>query len=158
MKENPPPPPPPPKKKKNQGQKRARGTKAIVKGWELNCCRNRYILNRKNYLHWQGVAADLYSQQTKLLLTSCNINYPRKNPICLKVVSATFLLVCFVCLTESVCEMRKMFFISLWKLFLFLRYTNFKFSDIQMSWCHQMPKHETRTTFYWITWKVNTVE
>ena len=23
-----------------------------------------------------------------------------------------------------------------------------------MSWRHQMPKHETRNTFYWITWEV----
>ena len=35
----------------------------------------------------------------------------------LKVVSATFLLVCFVCLKERTCETTK----------------NFKFSDIQMS-------------------------
>ena len=30
-------------------------------------------------------------------------------------------------------------------------------SDIQMSWRHQMPKHESQNTFYWITWEVNTV-
>ena len=29
--------------------------------------------------------------------------------------------------------------------------------DIQISWRHQMPKHKTRKTFYWITWEVNTV-
>ena len=45
----------------------------------------------------------------------------------LKVVSATFLLVCFVCLKEKTCETRKnvkqgkMFFISFWKLFSSLR-------------------------------------
>ena len=39
----------------------------------------------------------------------------------LKVVSATFLLVCFACLKERTCETRKMFFISLRKLFSFLR-------------------------------------
>ena len=61
------------------------------------------------------------------------------------------------CLKESICETRKMFFISLRKLFSFLRYTDFKISDIQMSWRYQMPKHKTRNTFYWITWKVNTV-
>ena len=27
----------------------------------------------------------------------------------------------------------------------------------QMSWQHQMPKHETRSTFYWITWEGNPV-
>ena len=31
------------------------------------------------------------------------------------------------------------------------------FSDIQMSWRHQMLKHETRNTYYWITWEVNSV-
>ena len=39
----------------------------------------------------------------------------------LKVVSATFLLVCFLCLNESTSETNKMFFIALRKLFLFLR-------------------------------------
>ena len=34
--------------------------------------------------------------------------------------------------------------------------SNFKFSDIQMSWRHQLRKHETRSTFYRITWEVNT--
>ena len=29
--------------------------------------------------------------------------------------------------------------------------------DIHISWRHQMPKHKTRNTFYWITWEVNTV-
>ena len=33
-----------------------------------------------------GVTAYLYSQLTKLLLTSPNMNYPRKNPVCLKQV------------------------------------------------------------------------
>ena len=27
----------------------------------------------------------------------------------------------------------------------------------QISWHHKMPKHKTRNTFLWITWKVNTV-
>ena len=39
----------------------------------------------------------------------------------LKVVSTTFLLVYFVSLKEGTCETRKMFFISLQGLFLFLR-------------------------------------
>ena len=50
----------------------------------------------------------------------------------------------------------KMFFISLQKLFLFLRKSNFSILDIQISWRHQMPKHKTRNTFYLITWEVNT--
>ena len=35
--------------------------------------------------------------------------------------------------------------------FSFLRKSDYDFSDIQMSWRHQMPKHETRNTFYWVT-------
>ena len=44
-----------------------------------NHCRNRYIINRKS--HSRGIAAYLYSQLTKLLLTSRIMNYPRKNLI-----------------------------------------------------------------------------
>ena len=51
-----------------------------------NRCRNRYTLNKKSYLHWRGIATYLYSQPTKLLLISCNMNYPRKNLIYLKQV------------------------------------------------------------------------
>ena len=29
--------------------------------------------------------------------------------------------------------------------------------EFQVSWRHQMPKHEARNTFYWITLEVNTV-
>ena len=50
--------------------------------------------------------------------------------IYLKVVSDTFLLVCFVCLKERICEARKKVFISLQKLFSLLRQLNFIFSDI----------------------------
>ena len=37
------------------------------------------------------------------------------------------------------------------------RQSTFNILDIQMSWRHQMPRHETRNTYYWITWEVNTV-
>ena len=50
-----------------------------------------------------------------------------------------------------------MFFISLQKLFLLSRKSNFSILVIQISWYHQMPKHETRSTFYWKTWEVNMV-
>ena len=75
----------------------------------------------------------------------------------LKVVFATFSLVCFLCLKESTWETRKNVFISLQKLFLFSGKSNFRILDIQISWCHQMSKYETRNTFYWITWEVNTI-
>ena len=41
---------------------------------------------QKSYLHWQEIATYLYSQLTKLLLISRNMNYPRKNLIYLKQV------------------------------------------------------------------------
>ena len=75
----------------------------------------------------------------------------------LQVVSATFLLFCFVSLNKTTCETRKMFFIPLQKLFLFLRKSKFRILQIQISWHHQIPKYKERKTFYWITWKVNTI-
>ena len=48
------------------------------------CCRNRYTLNKKSYIHCKVIATYLYLQLTKLLLISCNMNYPRKNLIYLK--------------------------------------------------------------------------
>ena len=53
-------------------------------------------------------------------------------------------------------KLEKMLFISIHKLFLFSRKSNFRILDIQVSWCHQMPQHKTRNTFYWITCEVNT--
>ena len=50
-----------------------------------------------------------------------------------------------------------MFSISLQKLFLLSRKSNFRILYIQISLRHQMPKHETRNIFYWITWEVNIV-
>ena len=75
----------------------------------------------------------------------------------LKVVSTTFLLVCFLFLKESTCETLKSAFYFTSKLFSFLRKSNFRILDIQIPWRHQIPKHKTRNTCYWITWKVNTV-
>ena len=50
------------------------------------CCRNCETLNKNSYLHWQEIPTYLYSQLTKLLLISRNMNYPRKNLIYLKQV------------------------------------------------------------------------
>ena len=47
---------------------------------------NRYTLNKKIYLYWRGIETYLYSQLTKLLLISRNINNLRKNLIYLKQV------------------------------------------------------------------------
>ena len=51
-----------------------------------NRCRNRYTLNKKNYLHWGGIEAYLNSQLTKLSLISHIMYYPAKNLIYLKQV------------------------------------------------------------------------
>ena len=50
-----------------------------------------------------------------------NIHFISFNKSPLKVVFATFFLVCFVCVNERPCETRKMFFISFQTLFSFLR-------------------------------------
>ena len=75
----------------------------------------------------------------------------------LKVVSTTFLIVCFLILKESFCETRKNVFYFTPKAPMFLRKSKFRILDIQISQCHQMPKRKTRNTFYGITWEVNTV-
>ena len=74
-----------------------------------------------------------------------------------KVVSATFSLVCFLSLNESTCQTRKIFFILHQNFCSLSRNSKFKILDIQISWRHQMPKHKTRNTFYWIMWKVNSL-
>ena len=65
----------------------------------------------------------------------------------LKVMSATFLLVCFSRLKESNCETWKNVFFSQ-MLFSFSKKSNFGILDIQISLHHQMPKHKTRNIFY----------
>ena len=56
-------------------------------------------------------------------------------------MAPTFLLVCFLSLKETTCQTRK-------KLLLFSRKSEFRTLDVQISWCHQMPKHKNRNTFY----------
>ena len=63
----------------------------------------------------------------------------------------------FLSLKESTFETKQNVFISLQKLFLFSRKPNFRVLDIQISLRHQMPKHKTRSIFYWITWEANTI-
>ena len=61
-------------------------------------------------------------------------------------------LVCFVSLKKKTCETRKNIFTLLRK-----GSWDFNFSDIQISWRHQMSEHETQNRFHWITWEVNKV-
>ena len=58
----------------------------LYHGITKHCCRNRYALNKESYFNWRGIATYLYSQLTKLLLISRNMNYTRKNLIYLKPV------------------------------------------------------------------------
>ena len=60
-------------------------------------------------------------------------------------------------LKEGTFERRKDVFISFQKLFSYLRFSSFRTLGSSISWRHQMPKYETRNTFYWITCEVNTV-
>ena len=55
------------------------------------------------------------------------------NTSTLKVVSATFLLVCFVSLKGTICETRKNVFYFTSKALFVLEIINFNFSDTQMS-------------------------
>ena len=72
-------------------------------------------------------------------------------------MSATALLVCFVCLKERTFEIREnVFYFTSKALFVLEINQILTFSDIQMSWRHQMHKHETRNVFSWINWEINT--
>ena len=63
----------------------------------------------------------------------------------------------FLDLDLALVKWRKMFFISHQNLFSFLRKSNFRILHFQISWHHQMPKHERRNTIHWITWEVNSL-
>ena len=65
--------------------------------------------------------------------------------------------VCTYLLKASFSETTKMFYISLPRLFSLLRKLKFEILDVQVSWRHQMPKHETRKRFHWIIWEVNSL-
>ena len=89
-------------------------------------------------------------QQQHRCFNKNDIRIILKSCLTLKVVSATFLLVCFKIWTRALIKFRKMVFISLQNLFSFLRKSNFRILHFQISWRHQIPKHKTRNTFHWI--------
>ena len=66
----------------------------------------------------------------------------------LKFVTTTFLLVCFLSLKESFSETRKSTFYFTSKTLFVLRKSDFRILDIQILSRHQMPKRQTRSTFY----------
>ena len=102
------------------------------------------ILRKQSYCEHLPVIKNMKNKirEKKTLLKSC-VHY----------IFASFLQV----YKGALVKQGKTFFISLGRLFLFLRLSTSNFSDIQKSWRHQMVKHETSNIFYWITWKFNTV-
>ena len=77
-------------------------------------CLYRWLLT--GFTHCSGVSiADTEQVNTSFLCFS------KATKLCLKVVSATFLLVCFACLKESTCKTRRNAFISRQNLFSFFR-------------------------------------
>ena len=74
-----------------------------------------------------------------------------------KVVSPTFLLVWFSSLKESFCETRKNVLCHFKSCFCSPEIQSLEFLNIQISWRHKMLQYQTSNTFYWITWKINTV-
>ena len=65
----------------------------------------------------------------------------------LKVVSATFLVVCFSSLNESTSQTKKNAFYFTSRYFSFSKQSNFRILDFQILWRHQIPKHKTRNAF-----------
>ena len=74
-----------------------------------------------------------------------------------KVVSPTFLLVWFSSLKESFCETRKNVLCHFKSCFCSPEIQSLEFLNIKISWRHKMLQYQTSNTFYWITWKINTV-
>ena len=60
-------------------------TKSVI-SYNKKSLKKSLYTQQKFYLHWQEIATYLYSQLTKLLLISRNMNYPRKDLIYLKQV------------------------------------------------------------------------
>ena len=69
-------------------------------------------------------------------------------------MSVTFLPVWFLKLKEPTCETRKIFF----HFKIYFRSWENQILDNQILRCHQMPKLNKKSTYYWIIWEVNTVK
>ena len=125
--------------------------------YALRCfCHNKFLMILLDLTYilkkWKSLQYSSYSKDENYIHTLCMYNL-----LALKFLSATFLLVCFLSLNESTCQTRKKIFISLQKLFMFSRKSNFRIIHFQISWRHEMSKHKTRNTFHWITSEVNRV-
>ena len=106
--------------------------------------------NRPSFDLWWKENLLKHRNASKYYETDCRL------AMYLKVVSTTFLPVCFLSLNKSTCKTSSKAS-SLQKLFPFSRKPNFRILEFQISWCHLMPKYKTRNTFYCINWKVSTV-
>ena len=70
----------------------------------------------------------------------------------------TLFLVCFLSLKDSTHKTEKnVFYFTSEAVFILVKIKFLKILGIQYSWYHQMPKHEARNTYYWITLEVNTI-
>ena len=76
---------------------------------------------------------------------------------CLKVVSATFLLVCFLSLNESTCQTRKNVFCFALKALFVLEKIKFLSSTFSNFMTSSSALALNKNTFHWINWEVNTV-
>ena len=92
-----------------------------------------------------------------LITENFQITPSHENKKALKVVSTTFFLVFFKSKRKHLWNMEKCVLFHFKSSFRSRENPILKILDIQISWRHQMPKHEPRNTFYWITWKVDTV-
>ena len=109
---------------------RVEKTEVFRKGWNLanrtyfaSCIMRKHFFvlwtKERAFLPYFYLGIIFYSAE--LFDSAVNFKFYLNIFIFLKVVSATFLLVCILSLNESTCQTRKMFFISLQKLFSFLR-------------------------------------
>ena len=104
----------------------------------------------------QNSITDMFKTPSQIHYRNMKVNNLSKSPslafFFIWKVGLEVSLVCFVSLKKKTCETRKNIFTLLRK-----GSWDFNFSDIQMSWRHQMSKLETQNRFHWITWEVNKV-
>ena len=112
--------------------------------WLINL--NNYLICHC-YIHWMRISnSNIGNRFTQYFLT-----YLVSWILYVKVVSTTFLLVCFfMSKREHLRNLGKCFFKFYSKSSFHSRKLNFRILEIQISWRHQMPKHKRRNTFYWI--------
>ena len=104
--------------------------KAIFSWWKFNMIASFTLINSFSCFFWKRLES------------------------CIRFIFASLL---FKYAGEHLWKKEKRFFYFILKALFINKKINFRISDIQIPWRHQMPKHKTRNTFYWITLEVNTV-